>query len=497
MKVLAHFCAIAVALLSSPSAADELFEVHAGCDQPRVSEHSHRFFVDPAHGSMENDGTEQRPWRSLAEVLDPDNHLVATQTYSRTKDGGLGPAMPINPAGPIKPGDMIVLMSGDQGDVAVRQLVNTEFISVVAGKDQTPLVRSMHLTGSSHWLFHGIKFQGVRPENERYRPLVWLESHDWEGPSDNIVLANNTFSTQDSTEQWSPADWVNKPYRSGFSTNARCTSLLDNHFFNLRDAVAIAGDQSLIQGNLIEKMGNDGIDIMASDLTIRDNRIRDGRHTPADPLHPDGIQGWSIGGATNRNVVIDSNSIINLDPADDNVLQGISIFDGHWDGLTISNNLVINNAWHAISIWGVDNAVVVNNTVASAKPEKFVNWIMVNVSKDNSPSTYVIVRNNIAPQFNIESTDVTFDHNIAQKKIIYRSGNGRGEAASGVIGDRNVIDPVIFGTFVDFDISRGKLDLRPGLTSAAARAGSDEAAPLVDIERRPRNPPIDIGAYAR
>ena len=81
-----------------------------------------------------------------------------------------------------------------------------------------------------------------------------------------------------------------------------------------------------------------------------------GATPPPKPCTPTHIQGWSIGEATNRNVVIDSNSIINLNPADDNILQGISIFDGHWDGLTISNNLVINDAWHAISLWGVENA---------------------------------------------------------------------------------------------------------------------------------------------
>ena len=327
--------------------------------------------------------------------------------------------------------------------------------------------------------------------------MVWLESNGWQDPSDNVVFAENSFSTQDSTEQWAAEDWVNKPYRTGFLSNARCTSLVDNHFFNLRDAVSIAGDQSLVQGNLIEDMGNDGIDIMASELVIRGNRIRNGRHSPAELLHPDGIQGWTLGGATNHNVTINSNSVINLNPAEDNALQGITIFDGHWDGLTVSNNLVINNHWHGISLFGVDNALVINNTVASARPEKYVNWIAIADAKDKTPSTHVIVRNNIAPQLTFDVMDVTFDYNIAQNKIVYRRGEDRIEAVTGTIGEHNVIDKNIFQTFIGYDPSRGKFDLTPNPTSPAAGAGTERSARQLDIQGRPRKPPIDIGAYAR
>ena len=83
---------------------------------------------------------------------------------------GLGSLGPINPKGPIRSGDRIVLMSGDHGSVDFRQYVNDEFISVVAGKDQTPIVRSMQITASARWLFRGIKFQGTKPEAQKYGP---------------------------------------------------------------------------------------------------------------------------------------------------------------------------------------------------------------------------------------------------------------------------------------------------------------------------------------
>ena len=137
-------------------------------------------------------------------------------------------------------------MSGDHGAVNASRYVNSDFISVIAGPGQTPLVRSLRLLASSHWLFRGVKFQGTRPENDKSSPLVGVQSHDWAGPSDNVVFVDNSFSTEDDVRGWTPEDWVNRPYATGFASTARCTTLTNNHFYNLRDAVSIGGDQSLI-----------------------------------------------------------------------------------------------------------------------------------------------------------------------------------------------------------------------------------------------------------
>ena len=487
-------CLLAVTLLALSTGAALAIDVAAGCDSPQPNPAGRQFFVDPARGAKENDGSALKPWRTLAEVLDPANHLVTTRGYSRTSEG-LGPPTPVNPDGPIHPGDTIVLMSGDHGAVQVKQYVDSDFISVVAAKDQTPIVRSMTLIASSHWLFRGIKFQGARPDDDKSGPLVGLVSHAWLGPSDNIVFVGNSFSTADNAANWSPEDWVNRPYAVGFRSSARCATLRDNHFFNLRDAVAFGCNQGLIEGNLIEDMGNDGIDIAGSDLVVRANRIRSSRHMPAEQLHPDGIQGWTLHGATNRNVVVDRNFIANLNPSEDNYLQGISIFDGKWDGLAVTNNLVLSNAWHGISLWGVDNASVVNNTVIATRP-RVTTWLMIYDAKDKRPSRNVLVRNNIATVLSVEGENVTFDHNLAQLTITYRSNGREAHIKDGAIDD-NKVNHGIFGTFANFNLRNNNLDFRPGPRSPAAGAGLADRAPQVDIEGRPRVPPIDIGAYAR
>jgi hypothetical protein len=231
---------------------------------------------------------------------------------------------------------------------------------------------------------------------------------------------------------------------------------------------------------------------------IRGNLIRSSRHTPAEPLHPDGIQGWTSKGSTNQNVVVDSNKIINLNPAEDDNLQGISIFDGKWDGLTVTNNLVITNTWSGITLFGVANALVINNTVLATRPDKRPTWLSIARAKDKTPSQHVVVRNNMATQVLADSEDLTFDHNLAARLISFRAPDGAlVKIVKGGAGDNNSVHPGLFKTFVDFDPYAGKFDLRPGPISPALQAGSDKGAPPTDIDGHQRTTPVDIGAYAR
>ena len=86
-------------------------------------------------------------------------------------------------------------------------------------------------------------------------------------------------------------------------------------------------------------------------------------------IHNDGIQGWNWNdklGITNKNVVIDSNyiqsqTVTNLALAV--ALQGISIFDGFWQNVSITNNVVLASGLAGITIAGVNGLHIINNTV--------------------------------------------------------------------------------------------------------------------------------------
>ncbi len=72
--------ALVVLTLSTKSHA---ITVSEGCVAPNVADTGRTYFVDPSKGRMENDGSEERPWRTLSEVLDPRNRLVKSKSYSR------------------------------------------------------------------------------------------------------------------------------------------------------------------------------------------------------------------------------------------------------------------------------------------------------------------------------------------------------------------------------------------------------------------------------
>jgi hypothetical protein len=485
---------IAPLAIGGPAMAAELF-VAQGCNLPKGPGGGHEFYIDPVHGAMSNDGSKERPWRTLAEVLAPSSHLISSFAYANYAKGDRT-LKPVNPQGPVKAGDTLVLMTGDHGDVDLRQYENRDFIYVVAGKDQTPRIAHMMLIAASHWYFKGLKFQGVRPEKDIHGAMVEVGYSDYAGPTDNIVFAGNSFSTEDSVASWTDADWVNKPYTVAFQTKTRCTTLFSNHFYHVRDAARISGDDTVAASNLVENMGNDGFDIMASNLTISHNIIRSGHHTPLEPLHADGVQGWTLNDKTNRNVRIEGNFVTDLNQSDNNYMQGISIFDGKWDGVEIVDNVVVTNTWHGIALYGVVDARVINNTVLPSRPEKIMTWITILPRrKDKTPSSNVVVRNNIAGQIVVDGQRIEVDHNVALRTVrAPKSGNGEPIRSDFVLAN-NFTNVSTDSLFIDFSVAQKNLNLRLAPRSLASGAGSPDGAPATDIEGRPRTPPVDIGAY--
>jgi parallel beta-helix repeat protein len=470
--------------------------VPAGCDAPSPANGGRKFYVDPVHGSMDNDGTQARPWLSLAEVVKPARKLFSTRNYTNytTRPNELEA---VNPIGLIKPGDTLVLLSGDHGDVDLRGLVNKDFIYIIGETEGTAIINSMRVVASSHWYFKGLKFQGARPEKTLYGGLVEVSGDSFHGPSDNIVFESNSFSAQDDVSRWSDGDWVSKPWPYALNTSGSCSTLISNHFYNVRNAAAIGGNNSLFEDNIVEYFGNDSLEIMASNLTIRHNLMREGHHSSEEALHADGIQGWTVKGATNRNVLIDGNTIINANSSDNNYLQGISIFDGLWDGLRITNNVIITNAWHGIALYGVDNAEVINNTVLPFRPAKLTTWINIHPAKNKRPSSNVVVRNNIAGEIIANGVNIKVDHNITSKGVsAAKAPKGFGATDSAEMSDNSngvALEPL----FVSFDRSQAVFDLRLAPDSVAIKTGSSDGAPAFDRDGRPRKAPIDIGAYAR
>ena len=448
-----------------------------GCATPNPQAQRNTYYVDPANGSMSNDGSAARPWSTLADVLDGKRKLVGAT---------------------IKPGDIVYLNSGDHGNVQIAGAVNSDFITVQAAPGQTPMLRSLRVNGASKWMFVGLKVQGAGDGSSNSLPGPALIEFGRSGPTSDIVFAGNSVSTTDDTSRWTDTDWVKKPFATGLTTSATCVTISGNHFSNVRNAISLEGDRILVADNKIDNFGNDGIDVVASNVTIRGNTITDGRHTKSEPLHPDGIQGWTKPGATNTNVVIDRNTIIKTGDTQASAMQGISIFDGKWDGLTISQqrgghqSLARHRALrncerqdHQQYRRGVRSGEISDLDHDSERE-----------GRNPVPQCHRAKQHHDAAQLHRRRRDAPTTTSLRGRSAATAAGKTTFMSKPGTYGDGNRVDPNIYGTLVTIDNARARYDLRLKANSPAVGAGNPDSAPATDILGKPRSRPVDVGAYA-
>lgn len=392
-----------------------------------------------------------------------------------------------------KSGDTIELPTGDYGALTLTG-VNPGFISITSAPGQTPRFSKIAVGGSkpaSHWRLSGLTVSGMSaPSNGKWTHDKLILVLD----SDNIILDHNNVFSKDTAMVWAPEDpgapVTDAPSDGISARQSHCVTIADNTLHNIFNGIDFGGDQVgdrgkyyLVSGNSISDFAGDGIDHFASHSRIMRNRIVDG-HDICNHIcvHNDGIQGWNYNNSSasvNTDVVIDSNQIIAQITPNLTLpvigLQGITIFNTKWDGVRITNNVVVTNTWHGISIYGVNNAAILNNTVAPTDP-KYLIWIMVNGSKADPPGfTYnVVVRNNVVPRITgTPNLGVVADHNLFLKT-----------AAD------------FADAFEKFDPSHFTYDLRPAKGSPVIGKGSQESAMETDIEGRARQKSIDVGAYS-
>jgi hypothetical protein len=395
-----------------------------------------------------------------------------------------------------KPGDTIALMTGNYGNLNISGRNQGGFITIAAGNGQSPIFTIIFVGGykpASHWGLTGLTISGfVQNADKRAQTSLVMVSN-----SDNIILDGNDLRSQDGVIDWksqvpaasAPASLP--PY--GISARqSSCISIVNNHLRNVLNGMDFGGDQVgnngkyfLVSGNSIDNFAGDGIDHYASHVRSEKNRITNGHDICNNTcVHSAGIQGWNYNHlpVVNSDVTIDDNVIIaqltpNLVlPID--TLQGITIFDGRWDGVRVVNNLIVTNAWHGIIFNRVMNGSIVNNTIAPTNPGRNTR-IMVNGDKKDPPETSynVVVRNNVVPggrTANIRLPQgVVMDHNLP------------------LDGADDYQD-----AFVKFDPEHFAYDLHPSKHSDVIGEGTPDGAPTTDIEGLVRKPPFDIGAYA-
>jgi hypothetical protein len=312
-----------------------------------------------------------------------------------------------------------------------------------------------------------------------------------------------TISSQDDIYGWTQAQWVANG-RNGFDTesgattaNTHCISMTASHITNVRFGVSLGSGRTIFSGNEIDHFGDDAIDYAASDLTITKNYIHDAINV-GDGNHPDAMQGQigvlaaGVTVNTYSYILIDSNTIIRqVDPhlPFPNGLQGIDAFDGEWQYLSVTNNIVITSSCWGIAFSSVEGGTIANNTVlgdgllataGNCLPAVYVG----SQTHEGPPSNGVAVRNNLANviSFDNRCKNVVGDHNVSIGLLSwYNDGVALFLYEPGTYWNDNIVVPGgTLAEFQNFDPPASyDVELLP--KAPAIGAGTTTGAPALDI----------------
>jgi hypothetical protein len=516
-------------------------QVYPGCAVPPAT-FNHIWYVDPVNGKTAAAGglgTQGAPWNSLQAAFSVEPGytapLLSTAPYHHPNPAN--PANTFSPGGgPIQPGDEILLMSGDYGQILIGLwhygVNNPSFVIIAAAPGQTPLLSSLTVKASSGFMFSGIKVQSLATRQYE-SPMVSIGDQGPGFPTSNIILSNVSVSAADPsvTATWTQAEWAANTrvgisaFGSDNGANTTCVSVVGSHITANHFGVVATANQMLVSGNEIDHFGDDAVDYAASNLTITQNYI----HDPMDwniGAHMDGMQGYPgrpVAPATYvtfKDVVIDSNRIIRQTSPNQpfpTYLQAIDAFDGNWENLRVTNNAIVTSSCWGIGFGSVHGGQIINNTVvddgSDVGTKNLAGRIMCRPgttvgdrTHQGASSNDVVIRNNLTNGLSIYNLDpnMVMDHNICSAidgkcaiLIFNLDGKPRfGVNQPGVYGDHNIIERRgADAEFVKFDPANFVYDLRLKAGAPAIGAGSPLGAPPVDITGAARGNPIDIGAY--
>jgi hypothetical protein len=473
---------------------------------PAASAHS--YYVDPVNGSDKNDGSAAAPWQNLSNVLATkvSNSIYGTPYLDSANKPLANGIVAQSPTGPVHGGDIIYLRTGNHGAVSVKGL-NSDFVFVQAAPGQSPVLQSLTVQGASKWIFKNLKIQS-QTAAAQYGSLVTISLHGWIGAVDNIVFSGNTVSSIDDSSSWAIADWLAHAQGHALSMDGgtdgnygNCLTITGNSFSNIRSGVALATNHTTFDSNTIDYFGDDALDYCANDLVITHNRITNNLDL-GDANHNDGMQGQIGRGTSYKNILIDGNTVIRqTDPTlkFPGSLQGIDAFDNDWTNITVSNNVVIVNAYHGISYSSVHGATIVNNSVFNDGGGAQETWINVgSQTHEGTPSNNVILRNNVTQSLvtNLGPEVLTMDHNMASARVdLLVNGVTQYNSKAGVYGDKNTLNPNLMTQFVNFNTTTMTYDLHPIPGASIKGTGFSPMTPSQDLEGAARAQPPTLGAY--
>ena len=512
-------------------------QVYSGCAAP-PSTFRHVWYFDPVHGKTQaagGNGSQASPWNNLQALVQAEAGysfpLLTTAPYRQVPVPGQPAVVAAGPkAGPIAPGDEILLMSGNYGNLWINvvgaEISNSAFITIEPAPGQTPVLTSLLVAATNEWVFNGLKVQSLEPTALSGNALVEIKDGGATHPTSDIVFENMTISSLDNAEAWSRGQWVANA-RNGFWAQSsaggaytNCISLTGSHISNVRTGAGLFAAKLLFSNNEIDHFGDDGIDYAASNLAITHNDLHDNLDV-GDGNHEDAMQGvigiLPAGATVNhlQNILIDSNLVIRqTDPelSFPTYLQGIDAFDSDWTNMTVTNNVVVTSSCYAIALASLHNSLIANNTGLEdglvASPGCSASIGGGGATHEGPPSTNVRFANNLADHYTIgglSDVNVTYDHNVAldvnSSQSFTHVAGGKwvfGEPAGTDANGNVTVAPSkpYASQFQDWNPAALSFNVMLKLGSVAIGAGTATGAPTVDILGVARAAPYAVGAYS-
>lgn len=377
------------------------------------------FYCDPARGSPQGDGSIERPWSTLEEVLS------ARLIQLCEKDGKA-----INPSAPVKPGDTVLLRSGWHGVVRIPRGYNDRPITIAADKGHLPQVGWIEIGEGRKWLVKGLTVSPSLAPAPLKRPphdLVMLGEGGGEESAELVVEDCFVYSVLD-TSKWTAKDWVEKPAsgiwlgRHGKGHVAR-----NNYVLNTRFGINLCAPECLCEGNVVANFSADGIRATRDGQIVQYNVIKNNfvGARDGDDNHDDGIQVFLFnkGTGTLRNITLRGNIILARETDGlpfPNPLQGIGCFDGPLVNFTVEKNVVCVNHYHGVSLYDAQGCTIQDNACFSRWKDKPRPWVMLGQKKNQARGN--TVRNNLAHSFGFKAdAEVKTENNQEVTEAVFRA----------------------------------------------------------------------------
>ncbi|MFS4438327.1 right-handed parallel beta-helix repeat-containing protein [Paracoccaceae bacterium GXU_MW_L88] len=332
-------------------------------------------------------------------------------------------------------GDEILLAPGRYGKIFMRKKSFSTPLVIRSAEGKTAIIKGIDLRRSDGLTFRNLTVEalGAGEVAEKNHNAVHSDL-----ASDRIRFENLDMRISPDAanyRQWTKQDWSNRQIR-GVLMRSPNSAVTGTKVLGFSYGITAEGANSLVEGNDIEGFSGDGIRLIGSNGVARSNYVHNCVKVSGN--HDDGLQSWTPKRGKNKglltNLTIEGNTFFEWDNSPESALkctlQGIGMFDGIFENVTIRNNVISVSSYHGIALYGGRNAQIYNNTVTNPENAPLNRpWIRVNPHKDGRLSENVRVYNNIAHRF-IQEGNVPggrFENNaeITSPQRLFRDPAGR------------------------------------------------------------------------